>query len=70
MKVKIKDFNVDMEVRNNGIEFEVCSADGAQHLGDLILTKTKLDGLREERDRGTVSRKLGSNSSIGRTLRL
>jgi hypothetical protein len=43
MKVTIKDFNVDMEIRNNGIEFEVYSPDGTKHLGDLILTKSKLE---------------------------
>ncbi len=43
MQVKIKEFNVDMEVRTNGIEFEVRSADGSSQLGDLILTKTKLE---------------------------
>lgn len=42
MKVTIKAFNVDMEVKNNGIEFEVKSSDGTKHLGDLILTKTAL----------------------------
>ena len=42
MKVNIKRFNVDMEVKNSGIEFEVRSPNGKQHLGDLVLTKTRL----------------------------
>ena len=42
MEVTIKDFNVQMEVKNSGIEFEVRSPDGKDHLGDLILTKTRL----------------------------
>jgi hypothetical protein len=42
MKVTIKSFDVEMEVKNNGIEFEVYSADGENHLGDLILTKRNL----------------------------
>lgn len=42
MKVKIKSFDVDMEVKNAGIEFEVYSPDGENHLGDLILTKRNL----------------------------
>ena len=42
MKVTIKSFDVDMEVKNAGIEFEVFSADGGTHLGDLILTKRNL----------------------------
>ena len=40
MKVKIKRFNVEMEVKNSGIEFEIRSTDGKQQLGDVILTKT------------------------------
>ena len=42
MQVKIKTFDVDMEVKNNGLEFEVRSPDGKRQLGDLYLTKTKL----------------------------
>lgn len=42
MKVKIKVFDVDMDVKNNGIEFEVKSADGKKHLGDVVLNKTGL----------------------------
>ena len=42
MNVTIKNFDVAMEVKNKGIEFEVRSPDGSQHLGDLILTKTQL----------------------------
>ena len=42
MKVTIKEFNVNMEVKNNGIEFEVDSPDGGTHLGDLVLTKVGL----------------------------
>ena len=42
MKVSIKEFNVDMPVKNNGIEFEVRSSDGKTHLGDLLVTKAAL----------------------------
>ena len=42
MKVSIKRFNVDMEVKNSGIEFEVRNPDGKTHLGDLVLTKSAL----------------------------
>ncbi len=41
MKVYIKSFDVEMEVANNGVEFEVRDTDGS-HLGDLVLTKTRL----------------------------
>ena len=41
MKVKIKDFKVDMEIKNSGIEFQVRDNDGALR-GDCYLTKTGL----------------------------
>jgi hypothetical protein len=41
MKGSIKDFDVAMDVKNNGIELDICETDGT-HLGDLIVTKTKL----------------------------
>jgi hypothetical protein len=41
MKVGIKEFNVAMEVKNNGIEFEVYDNDGTFR-GDCYLTKTGL----------------------------
>ena len=40
MKVSIKRFNVGMEVKTNGVEFEVRSTNGKEHKGDLILTKS------------------------------
>ncbi len=40
MKVWIKNFDVEMEVKNNGVEFEVYSSDGVTHRGDLVLTKS------------------------------
>jgi hypothetical protein len=42
MRVHIKDFDVAMEVKTNGIEFEVRSPDDAVHHGDCILTKTNI----------------------------
>ncbi len=41
MKVSIKDFNVDMEIKNKGVELEVRDTEGNQ-LGDLVITKTSL----------------------------
>jgi hypothetical protein len=38
MDVSIKTFDVDMKIKNNGIELDVSSPDGT-HLGDLIVTK-------------------------------
>jgi hypothetical protein len=42
MKVNIKSFNVNMDVKNKGIEFEVRSPDGNDHRGDCYLTRTGL----------------------------
>ena len=42
MKVLIKEFAVDMEVKSKGIEFEVRSPDGSKHLGDCYITKTSI----------------------------
>lgn len=41
MKVSIKSFDVAMDVKTNGIEFEVYD-NNDNHLGDCILTKTKI----------------------------
>ena len=42
MQILIKSFNVSMEVKSSGIEFEVRSPDGSQQLGDCYLTMTGL----------------------------
>ena len=42
MRVLIKKFDVEMEVKNKGIEFEVRSPDNKHHLGDVVLTKSGL----------------------------
>ena len=42
MKVNIKSFNVNMDLKNKGIEFEVRSPDGNNHRGDCYLTRTGL----------------------------
>jgi hypothetical protein len=42
VKVYIKSFDVGMEVKSKGIEFEVRSSDGATQLGDCFLTMTSL----------------------------
>jgi len=41
MKVWIKTFDVEMELKNNGIELDVCDTAG-DHVGDLYVTKTQL----------------------------
>ena len=41
MNVSIKDLAVSMAIKNKGIELDVYSTDDT-HLGDLVITKTKL----------------------------
>jgi hypothetical protein len=42
MQVKIKSFDVNMEVKSNGIEFEVRNPGGSAQIGDCYLTMTGL----------------------------
>jgi hypothetical protein len=42
MQVKIKSFDVDMDVKASGIEFEVRKPDGSAQIGDCYLTMTGL----------------------------
>jgi hypothetical protein len=41
VKVAIKDFNVEMEVKTAGVELSITNPQDV-HLGDLIVTKTRL----------------------------
>lgn len=58
MKVSIKDFAVDMEIKNSGIELDVYSADGSRHLGDLTVTKSGVIWCK-----GAIRRKNGTKVS-------
>jgi hypothetical protein len=42
MKVYIKKFGVDMQVKNRAIELAVYSEDDKEHLGDLVINKANL----------------------------
>lgn len=42
MDVQIKDFNVEMMVKNKGIELDIKTPAG-DHLGDLVITKTTIE---------------------------
>ncbi len=42
MKVSIKQFNVEMDIKTNGIEFEVRPSGGGNQIGDCFVTKTGL----------------------------
>ncbi len=50
MKVSIKDLSVTMEIKNTGIELDVYDNSG-KHLGDLVVTKSKLIWCKGKTDR-------------------
>jgi hypothetical protein len=46
MNVRIKEFSVDMEIKNTGIELEVRKPSSDEQIGDLIVTKSGLTWCR------------------------
>jgi hypothetical protein len=42
MQVIVKSFDINMEIKNKGVELDVYSADGSKRLGDVKITKTGL----------------------------
>jgi len=42
MKVLIKKFQIDMEVKSSGIEFEIRTPDNSEQIGDCYVTMTGL----------------------------
>lgn len=42
MDVSIKSFDVEMDVKNKGIELEICEPNDGKRLGDLVITKSHL----------------------------
>jgi len=42
MKVWVKQFDLDMEIKARGIELAVYSSDGKKHKGYLVVKKNKL----------------------------
>jgi len=42
MKVKIKKFDLDLDVKKKGIEFDIRKPNGGKRLGDMILTSSGL----------------------------
>ena len=50
MKVSIKNFGLDLDVKTSGIELGVSGNDG-KHLGDLYVTKAKLIWCKGRRPR-------------------
>jgi hypothetical protein len=53
--VHVKSFDVEMEIKNKGVELEVRDTDGT-FLGDLIVTKTQIIWCK-----GKTSREHGKN---------
>ncbi len=51
MQVTIKSLNVDMELKNRGIELEIRNPQG-EFLGDLVVTKTQLIWCKGRTKRG------------------
>lgn len=55
MKVYVKSFDVEMEIKNRGIELEVRDTDDT-FLGDLVVTKTQLIWCKGRTSRSTAKR--------------
>ena len=51
MKVEVKKLDASIEIKTNGMELEVRDTKGS-FLGDLIITKTKLEWCRGRTRRG------------------
>ena len=62
MKVWIKGFDVGMEIKTKGIELEIRSPQD-RHLGDLVLTKTKIIWCK-----GRTGRRRGKSISLPRFI--
>ncbi len=52
MRVKIKAFDVAMEIKSKGIEFEVRSADDKEQIGDCSATMTGLTWCKGKTGKG------------------
>ena len=64
MQVSIKEFDVEMELKNKGIELDVRDNEG-NHLGDLVITKAKLIWCR-----GKTGRRYGIPISWAKFIKL
>ena len=64
MIVKIKSFDVEMELKNTGIELEIRDNDDA-FLGDLVVTKTKLIWCK-----GKTNRKNGKTMDLKKFIEM
>jgi len=51
MQIHIKKFDVNMDVKASGIEFEVRKPDGSRQIGDCYLTMTGLIWCKGKKDK-------------------
>jgi hypothetical protein len=56
MNVSIKDFQVDMQLKNNGVELEIRTPQGA-HLGDLCIGRGTIEWCKGKKNRGNGIKK-------------
>jgi hypothetical protein len=56
MNVSIKDFQVEMQLRNNGIELEIRTPQN-EHLGDFYLGRGAVEWCKGKKARGNGVRK-------------
>ncbi|HBC89215.1 MAG TPA: hypothetical protein DCZ94_19925 [Lentisphaeria bacterium] len=56
MKVKVKDFQVNMEVKNNGIELDIHDNQD-KHLGDLRIGKATIEWCKGQAQKGHGKKK-------------
>jgi hypothetical protein len=54
MDVSIKSFDVEMDVKNKGIELEISEPNAGKRLGDLVITRLILFGAKVEHGVKTV----------------
>lgn len=64
MKVNIKQFDVNMELKNKGVELEIRDNDGS-HRGDLVVTKSKIIWCK-----GRTKRRNGKTISLQKFIQL
>jgi hypothetical protein len=56
MNVSIKDFQVEMILKNNGIELEIRTPQG-DHLGDLCIGRETIEWCKGKKNRGNGIKK-------------
>ena len=60
MKVSVKDFQVTMQIGNNGIELDIYD-NNEQHLGDLRIGKATIEWCKGQTQKGNGIKKTWEN---------